>query len=87
MRRTNEQKDETDETNIDIIQNNNTENENKNDDNKDINSASISLDNVDGFVNPDLKSIQNNTFDYMNNKLYMSANYNTPIITTQGEFN
>lgn len=86
LRRTNEKKEETDETDSGIIQNNNTEDENE-DENKEINSASISLDNVDGFINPDLKSIQNNTFNSINNKLYMSADYDTPIITTQGELN
>ena len=84
LRRTNEKKEETNETDSGIIQNNNTEDE---DENKEINSASISLDNVDGFINPDLKSIQNNTFNSINNKLYMSADYDTPIITTQGELN
>ena len=58
------------------------------DENKQINGASITLENnIDSFTNNEIDSIQNNIFELKNNKIYMSANYNSPIITTQGDFN
>ena len=66
------------------ISDNNT-NDIKDDENKELNSAIVSLENnIDGFTE-NLKVVQDNTFSSTNNNLYMCGNYNNSIVTTQGD--
>ena len=74
-----------DNNNKNDISDNNTNDIKDDDENKELNSAIVSLDNnIDGFTE-NLKVVQDNTFSSINNNLYMSGNYNNSIVTTQGD--